>query len=337
MSGAHGLGLRGGWDPPDQTVDDPEDPDEGPGRQGQGETSEDQGDQPVGQRQGAGAGHGAGEQPGDAGRSGGVPRVLAGRGRRQAETGAHDEGVGHQEHEEAEGHGGSEHASPALGVPLDGIQRRVDGGRIGPSGFDARPGALGPFPQMGHPLPDGLTSRSGSPGGVSAPWGGCLRHICPVVSGGHAAFFTQRRRLGSLPSGRSCFRPASATKEHHDLNRVFARCRAARRAPRTRHERPHSGLSHMRGAHRQPYGGAPPDRGESSRTFDRMARRSVTLARHCPGPAREGSTAQLSSTAWVLRIESPCRRRSDRELRASRSAVCEQPSPGSRAPKGATP
>ena len=44
-----------------------------------------------------------------------LPRILAGRRRRQAETGDHDEGVGHQEHDQAKGHGGSEHASPALG------------------------------------------------------------------------------------------------------------------------------------------------------------------------------------------------------------------------------
>ncbi len=74
----------------------------------------------------------------------------------------HDEGVGHQEHEQTERHCGGQHASPALGIPLHGLERRVDGGRVGSPGLDPRPGALRPLAQVLHALPHRLTESGRS-------------------------------------------------------------------------------------------------------------------------------------------------------------------------------
>ena len=133
---------------------------------------------------GAGAGDRGGEQPADAGRTGGVPRILPGRRRGQPEPGDHDEGIRNQEHEEAERHCRGEHASPALGVALDGLEGGVDRGRVGPPGFDAGFRPLCPLAQMRHSLPDGLMlrRRGRRPARLR-----CLGEIAAI----HAAFFTQ--------------------------------------------------------------------------------------------------------------------------------------------------
>ena len=191
------MGLRSRLHPPDQSMDDPEHPDERARREGQGESADDQRNEPVGQGRGAGAGDRSGEQPADPRRTGGVPRILPGRGRGQPEPCDHDEGIGNQEHEEAERHRRGQHASPALGVPFDGLERGVDRRRVSPPGFDSRPGALRPLAQMLHPIPDGLmgrvrvgmplssaaSGRSGRPPGRQLrPW----RILHPTASGGRA-------------------------------------------------------------------------------------------------------------------------------------------------------
>ena len=112
----------------------------------------------------------AGEQPADASRPGGVPRILPGRRRSQPEPGDHDEGIGNQEHEEAEGHRRRQHASPALGVALNSLEHGGDRGRVIPPGLDVCLRALRPLAEMRDAISDGLTAwrRDGSPLGSVA-------------------------------------------------------------------------------------------------------------------------------------------------------------------------